>query len=308
MTGTPGILVEAVRCGLVSADDAVAGMATVAPMPRSNSVHRVAREDVPVAYVKQPGPASLLDGDDTVAVERRLLSLLSQERFTPPPLHCGGPEAVWTRVATGVELFQLGGAPDAGCSAAVAVFGRRLAALHLLPVQGDVPAARAPWPLLDDLLPSMETDTPHAGLELVLDATYEPPVRALLAPLRGQWGRQRRWIHGDVSVHNVVVDLGAWPAPTVTFVDLESGGLGHPAWDVVSAVAALDQVRPDLVPTFRTAYARAGGPEPDPGPAWQCVRALVTAWQCAAPGDEHYRGRLEEQLERVHALAEGVRS
>lgn len=295
MASAPRLLADAVALKVVTARDVHVGAASVSPVPRSNAVHRVELAGAAVGYVKQAGAASLLDGDDTVAVERAALRRLSATGLTPALIARGRPGTVWSRAVDGAEIASVAADP-ATLDAAAAAFGSALAGLARMPSPRAARRAATPWPLLPDLLPSMEAAPQNDDLEWVLEATVEPAVvRALgLAGRRWRTGTGTGFVHGDVSRHNVVVGPGtAGGAPTVTFVDLEACGLGDPAWDVACAVETLTELdrRPGepSVDVFRAAYGRAGG-DPGPAPEWDCVRALMTAWQA---GVSRHPGRAE---------------
>jgi aminoglycoside phosphotransferase (APT) family kinase protein len=93
------------------------------------------------------------------------------------------------------------------------------------------------------------------------------------------------------------------PALRVSFLDLESGGLGDPAWDLASAVDTITWLAPrwhavaqPLVDYLILGYRRAGGP----GrlyPAIQAVRALATAVWVADLPEERTKQEAQEELE-----------
>jgi hypothetical protein len=93
------------------------------------------------------------------------------------------------------------------------------------------------------------------------------------------------------------------PALQVSFLDLESGGLGDPAWDLASAVDTITWLSPrwhvvaqPLVYYLILGYRRAGGP----GrlyPAIQAVRALATAVWVAELPEERTGKKLRKNWE-----------
>jgi aminoglycoside phosphotransferase (APT) family kinase protein len=103
------------------------------------------------------------------------------------------------------------------------------------------------------------------------------------------------------------------PVLQVSFLDLESGGLGDPTWDLASAVDTITWLSPrwhavaqPLVDYLILGYRRAGGP----GrlyPAIQAVRALATAvWIAELPEErtgEEAQEELELWLDRARAYA-----
>ncbi|MBB2891773.1 phosphotransferase family protein [Flexivirga oryzae] len=290
MTGTPEILSLAVRAGLLSGGDAISGAAHVVPVPRTNGVHCVQRRGRPIAYCKQPGVASLLDGDDVVGAERFALTRLHALGLTPPLIPHGGSTVVWTGVAAGRDLLTMsfGGTSSARLAESL---GRMLARLHTAPIDGSVTGARPPWPLLPEPLPSMTTHPASHDRDAVLASWREPAVLAALRPLATAWSRCAAWTHGDLSATNLVVD----DRGEVTLIDLESAGRGDPCWDVVTLEQTLTSVGLPAEP-FRQVYVASGGPGAPYSPAWRAVRALVTAWQHAAQPDTDNQPIVEELL------------
>jgi len=298
MTTTPQILSIAVRAGLLSAADAICGVGHVVPVTRTNGVHCVQRSGRAIAYCKQPGLASRLDGDDVVAAERFALARLHARGLTPPLIPQGGPAAVWTGVAAGRDLLtaSFGGTTSAGIAQSL---GRAVARLHTSPPDRAVPTARPPWPLLPEPLPSMAAHPAGHDRDAVLATWRTPVIRAVLQPLAAAWSDSSHWTHGDLSATNVIVD----DRGTITFIDLESAGLGDPAWDVVTLEQTLAAVGLPA-DSFRQAYAAVGGPGAPYSPAWRTVRCLVTAWQHAAAADTDRQPIVEQLLTeaRLNAL------
>jgi aminoglycoside phosphotransferase (APT) family kinase protein len=268
-----------------------------------------------VGYAKAAGTASVLDGDDTVAVEQAVLGRLGREGFTPFPVHGGGPGTVWTLAVDGVELGEVRGSarsdPNAFAAHLGARLGERLGEFHRLPQLTFPRRAPRPWPLGHDLLPSMEAAPRTDELEEVLDAWFEPEVRAMLDRARASWDRRCSPVHGDLSAHNVIVDLSTSGMP-VTFIDLEACGLGDPDWDVVSLLRSLGEALADTgleaiaEASFRAAYANRSGRVGGPDPAFACARALATAWQCASHPLPQVRSRTAGLLEAARRVAESV--
>jgi len=290
MTATPELLSLAVRTGLLAGGDVISGAAHVVPVPRTNGVHCVHRRGRAIAYCKQPGVASLLDGDDVVAAERFALARLHSLGLTPPLIPQGGSTVVWTGVATGSDLLTVsfGGTPPAHLAESL---GRALARLHTAPIDEQVPGARPPWPLLSEPLPSMATHPAGHDRDAVLATWREPAIRAVVQPLAKRWAGSNTWTHGDLSAANVVVD----DEGGVTFIDLESAGRGDPCWDVVTLEQTLTTLGLPAEP-FREVYAASGGPGGSYSPAWRTVRALVTAWQHAAQPDTDNQPIVEQLL------------
>ncbi len=315
MGGAPRVLADAVGVGLVAVTDVHAGETSVSPVPRSNQVHRVDCRGRAVAYAKAAGTASLLDGDDTVEVEKAVLARLWREGFTPSPVLGGGPETVWTLAVDGVELGAVRGSATGDANAFAAHLGTRLGErlgdFHRLPQLTFPRRAPRPWPLGDDLLPSMEAAPRTDELEEVLDAWFEPEVRAMLTAARASWGRRCSPVHGDLSTHNVIVDLAA-PGTRITFVDLEACGLGDPDWDVVSLLRSLGEAMGHPVQeeiaraSFLAAYASRSGRVGGPDPAFVCARALASAWQTGSHPEPQVRARTAGLLDEARRAAESV--
>lgn len=91
MRTAPVLLRDAVALGLADPADVLAGRTVLVPQWRSNRVHRLEGAGSVLAYVKQPGPASVLDGDDTVAVERAAWEALRGRVLLPRVLGDPGP-------------------------------------------------------------------------------------------------------------------------------------------------------------------------------------------------------------------------
>lgn len=264
----------------------LAGDVAVHPQSRSNIVHRVERHGVPVAYVKQRGAASLLDGDDAVAAERRALTSLGGLAAVPALLPVPDPAAVWVAAVAGEPFTALpvGGERFHAACRALAV---ALVEVHRHPVSPDAPDARRPWAFGPGGLPASMRGWPEdSGCATVLAAAAEPELAAAVEHASARWGPQG-WIHGDVALANVLV-----VGDRAVLVDWEGAGLGDPAWDLASAVGLLRDLDPQGAQAFLTAYWRAGGPAPlDDGVL--AVRALQTAWQAAATALQAGRADLD---------------
>ncbi len=248
------------------------------PQSRSNVVHRIERRGVPLAFVKQRGGASFLDGDDAVANERAALTGLAGLTCAPGLLPVDDPDAVWLEAIPGKSLGEipLGGARfDAACRA----LAEALVLLHTWPVPTvlNLPRAPQPWALLPDDLPASMRGSPTGSTcATVLEVARTPEVRAALDQAAGRWTASV-WIHGDVSPGNVIVHDGR-----AVLVDWESAGLGDPAWDLATAVMTLRGLG-STAEDFLTEYWRLGGPA-RLDDAVLTARAVQTAWQVAVLG------------------------
>lgn len=293
MTTAPGLAAAAIRSGLIHASDVLGGSVAVVPQSRSNVVHRFDRGDIPVAFVKQRGLASQLDGDDAIENERVVLRMLQGHRFAPRLLEVAGP-ALWTVAVPGTDLAEFAQDPFSLIAAARAT-GAVLAQLHASPLAEGCPKAPRPWALSPDSLPpSMATDGSSPALTSVLAALAEPRIRGALDGIAANWATDHL-IHGDLSAGNLVIgspatDVRVAAPVEVTFIDFESAGRGDPSWDLVCAVTMVQSLAPDEVTASAAGDALvdaygAGGGSGEIDRSLSCVRALLTAWQVAmAPG------------------------
>ena len=305
MAASPSLLGAAVRHGLVPVQDVRAGRVRVRPVSRSNAVHVIEHDGLPVGYVKQAGAAARLDGDDTVGVESTLLDAIASLELAPTLVLQGGPGSVWMTALPGVELSSV---RDVAVLRPAAIdLGRALARLHRHRVAGHLPQAPRPWPLRDHLPSSMAGGVGRADTRPILDALENPTIRQALAVARQQW-RPSHLVHGDISPGNVIVRTTASGEVRVGLVDFELGGLGRAEHDLASASAVLTDLSVsgvDLAAICREAYWAACGPA-SLTPAWRCVRALLTAWQVALTHGESGRGDLARLLARALDAAQEV--
>jgi len=165
-------------------------------------------------------------------------------------------------------------------------WGSATARLHTWPLPPDAPAAPEPWVLHPDRLPTSMQVAHGAEFDAVLTALDEPDLAQAVSAARRAWTRTS-WVHGDLSPANVLADAVRDDAPRVSFLDVESAGAGCPAWDLVTATAAIVSLAPawgcapePLVERFVTAYREADGPGRT-DPSLHAVRAVTTAWQVA---------------------------
>lgn len=260
--------------------DVRTGRVRVRVVSRSNTVHVIEHDGSPVGYVKQAGAAALLDGDDTVGIEAAILGAIAPLDLAPTPIQQGGSGSVWMTALAGEELSAVRG--PAVLRPAAVDLGRALAKLHRHSAPGAIPQAPRPWPLQDELPPSMAGGKDRADTTPILEAVADPAMRRALEIARRQW-RPSHLVHGDVSPGNIIVRTTASGDVRVGLIDFELGGMGCPEHDLASAVAVLTDISVpgvDLAATFLDAYWGACGPA-SLTPVGRCVRALVTAWQVA---------------------------
>lgn len=295
-------MARAVEAGLLDAGEILDGIIAVYPQSRSNVVHRVERNGVPVAYVKQRGASSMLDGDDVVLNERAVLTALARLECIPCALPVDGGNAVWVQAMPGRPLAEIpcgSAAFDGACRG----LAQSLVQLHTWPVDGpaaELPRAAEPWALRPGHLPpSMAGSPPGSAFAAVLELARDPEVRTALGHAASRWTRTA-WIHGDVSANNVIIH-----GDTASLVDLEGAGLGCPDWDLATAVSTLRGLG-GTGTDFLTEYWRLGGPA-RLDDAMLTVRALQTAWQLAAlgsqPGGRAADGAQQLEAARRHAAS-----
>jgi aminoglycoside phosphotransferase (APT) family kinase protein len=281
----PVLVAQASAVGLVSTREVLDGVVGVRDESRSNHVHAILVGNRPVAYVKERGPASTLDGEDVIGRERRALRCLIDLDCAPRLLTETSDDALWLGAVRGADLTaQHGNVPELAeiCQA----WGAELGRLHRIPVRPGASVAPRPWVLSPaHRAPSMRGAPAGSAFATVLAAIEaEPGLRAAAAEVDQRWS-ETHWIHGDVSPTNVVVDT--LPCLQVRFLDFEDAGLGDPAWDLATALDTIGHVAPGwaapvepLTEYFLRGYRHADGP----GrlyPAMQAVRAVATAWQLA---------------------------
>lgn len=298
----PVLVARGVAAAILDAGEVLDGAVSVYPQPRSNVVHRVERHGVPLAYVKQRGASSMLDGDDVVMNERMALTALAGLNCVPRLLPLDDAAAVWVRAVPGQTLAEVpfgGDEFDVACRA----LARSLAELHTWSVDVsvvDLPRAPEPWALRSDHLPpSMAGSPAGSACAAVLELADEPGVRAALNHAASRW-TATSWIHGDVSANNVIIHRGrAW------LVDLEGAGMGHPAWDLATAVSTLRGLGGSGA-EFLTEYWQRGGPA-RLDDSLLTLRAVQSAWQLAAHGtqrgDHADHGNEQFEAARRHAAS-----
>lgn len=304
MTAAAGALAAAVRGGLVSAGDALAGRVRVAAVGASNQVHVVASDAGPLAYVKSPGQAARLDGDDTVARETAALAHVGGWA-APTVLPLTTPRSLWLAPVSGPSLVEVCLTGDVGrLSDTFAAVGTTLAGLHALPVTAGSPPMLLPWPMLGALPAHMDSARHHAWPSRIIRAARD--AADVMDMARLQW-TATGWVHGDVSPANLVLT-----ADGARLIDWESAGIGDQSWDLAGARVMVDALATGWAGVawgrLASAYRDAGGPAAEPTPTLRCVRLLVAAYQYAvgavvAGADPDKDGTVSAMMDGASAAA-----
>ena len=162
MSSAAAVLALAVRTGLVDASAALSGAVTVTRIVGSNPVLRLADAGRPLAFIKATGQAARLNGEDTVARERAVVTRLTGFGELPRALPQSTPDELWLTPVAGTSLADLVMAGNiAGLSDSFAAVGTTLAGLHRQPVGPGAPVMGLPWPMLDELPSHMDSAKYH---------------------------------------------------------------------------------------------------------------------------------------------------
>jgi hypothetical protein len=198
--------------------------------------------------------------------------------------------------------------------------GAALAALHATGGADGAPLAPRPWARLLSVRDGAGGGVGPVAHDLhgrLCEVLRDPVVRACVTAVDRSW-RPRARVYGAVGVETVEALVGArrgspsalLPAARPTARTEPGVALGHPAWDVTCALAALDALDPRPRPlagsrsTFLVAYLHAGGPQPLPAPPWGCVLALTSAAALLdAPHDEATSETVDVLLLRARTAA-----
>jgi aminoglycoside phosphotransferase len=295
MHSVPGLVEQAVNAGVVNAESALNGGLIVLDESRTNHVHVLQQDGVPIAYAKQGGWAAHADGDDPVAAERKALALLANSGLTARLLPIGSADVLWTEALQPCTVLyrMLRSAPPAKLITAARTWGAALAELHRWPTRfGAAPAASRPWIFrLDETPPHLDSGSPTADTAMVLaELRANRSVRYALAAAEERWS-ERHLIHGDATTANAVVRSRGPYRWRVWFVDLEYAGLGDPSWDLATAYDSLQFFG---IGTGRDVRAALGalldGYRSESGPGrltrtMLIARAALTTVQVAAAND-----------------------
>jgi hypothetical protein len=286
---------QAVNAGVIDAAAVLDGGLSMLDESRTNHVHVLQLDGTPVAYAKQRGWASRVDGDDPVAVERRALTLLARSGLVPPMLPIDAPDVLWTEsLHPCTVLYQLlSGAPRAKVITAVHAWGQAMASLHRWSTRfGSPPVSRVPWIFNPTHVPAHLADVrADSDVAMVLaELRGNPGIRSAMDTVAESW-TAKQWIHGDANTANAVARPVGPYQWRVWFVELETAGLGCPSWDLATAYDSLEfhglsrgtDMRPALG-ALLDGYRSGSGPARLTR-AMLTARAALTAVQVAAAAD-----------------------
>jgi hypothetical protein len=317
MHSLPGLVKQAVSAGVVNPAAVLDGGLSMLDESRTNHVHVLQVDGVPLAYAKQRGWAATIDGDDPVAAERRALTVLGSSGLVPPLLPIDTTDVVWIEsLHPCTVLYQLlADAPRGKVITAVRAWGQAMATLHRWSTRfGSAPVSAKPWILDCDRTPAhLAEAAADSEVAMVLAGLRgNPGIRSALASVAESWSALH-WIHGDANTANAVARaLGPYQW-RVWFVDLETAGLGSPSWDLATAYDSLEfhglthsvDMRP-VLGALLDGYRSAAGPARLTRGVLT-ARAALTAVQVAAANDPNspIRSGLssEDFVRRVSALA-----
>jgi aminoglycoside phosphotransferase len=317
MHQAPGLVKQAVSAGVVSSAAVLDGGLSVLDESRTNQVHVVTVDAVPVAFAKQRGWAAHADGDDPVAAEKRALSMLAKSGLVPRLLPVDSPDVLWTEALHPCTVvYELLRNESRGRQITAArAWGQALAALHRWPTRfGSAPIADRPWIFTPDETPAhLAAAVEGSEVDDVLrELRGNPLIRHALDSAADSWAA-RHWIHGDAGTANAVArSLGPYQW-RVWLVDLGGAGLGDPTWDLVTAYDSIEfhglthgrDVR-SVLAGLVDGYRSAGGPARLTRAAL-IARAALTAVQFAAAaagsGATNPTSRSAPFLRRVCSLA-----
>ncbi|HEY2043757.1 MAG TPA: phosphotransferase [Jatrophihabitans sp.] len=287
----PGLVRQAVEAGVLNAATALNGGISVHDESRTHPVHRLDIDGTPVAYAKSRGWAAATDGDDSLAAERRALTLLRRSglvpmelvpmelvpmELVPMELAPTQPEShyvdvLWTQALQPCEPIYrvISSSSPARVITAVRAWGQALARLHRSPAEPDVtPTAALPWVLAAGDGPAhLRAMVPRsAALTVWAMLREDRAVRAALQGAHEAWSATH-WTHGDATSANCLARVTKPYQWRIWFVDLETAGLGDPGWDLATAYESLEfhaisrriDVRPVLT-SLLSGYRDAGGP------------------------------------------------
>lgn len=209
----------------------------------------------------------------------------------------GSGDAGWVLALPGVRLSELRGTM-AELADVCQAWGSAVAALHRCGVQAGTGAATAPrpWVLDPERLPRSMRQLPAASARafVLRTLTNDRGLRRTVDRVADHWSADR-WTHGELSADRVLVQHT--PEVRVRFVDLSTGGLGDPGWDLAGAVETVAELTGESRAPWGSAsevclrdyllqgYRRAGGPAVVTA-GTRALRIVGRAWQAAAALDQ----------------------
>lgn len=233
------------------------GSAVIVDLPAADRIARV--EGDPAAAARQSALGR--------AFARRAAPVM--RLWSPPPAAADPRITFWQRLQPGPTLDS-------------SALGRLTAAVH-----ARCPAAALPADL-PPLDPFVEIDHWRARLPDWIPPADRAALAAQTDAARAAWPETRGGcplgevlLHGDVHRGNVM-----WADGAPRFIDIEFGGLGPAAWDLVPAAVGVRRYGAD--PAGYRAFAAAYGADPDrwspTAPAWAPFETLCRAYEllCAA--------------------------
>jgi hypothetical protein len=240
----PGLVKQAVSAGVVHPTAVLDGGLSMLDESRTNQVHALHVDGAPVAYAKQRGWASVVDGDDPVANERHALTLLARSGLVPQMLPIDSPDVLWTESLHPCTVLYrlLSDAPRGKVITAVRAWGQAMASLHRWSTRfGSPPVSSVPWIVEPTRVPAHLADVSADSevARVLAELRGNPGIRSAMDAVADSW-TARHWIHGDANTANAVARPAGPYRWRVWFVDLETAGLGCPSWDLATAYDSLE--------------------------------------------------------------------
>ena len=275
------LLVSAVRAGLITARE-VAERA----VELRGSV--LVLHGQPIAYARSHGVSGARDAADR---ERRVLRLLADTGLVPEL--CGRDDVIWTAAVRGERLGAVGGTM-AELAEICQRWGAAIATLHLtrIAAASEPPVAPRPWVLDPDRLPRTMRQAPAGSARAFVLRTVrgDRGLQRTVGRVAERWSADH-WTHGDLTEDRIRVQHA--PELRVRFVDLRSGGLGDPGWDLAGALETVSELTAGPRAPWGTAnaacltdflllgYRRAGG-SASVEAGTRALRIVARAWEQAA--------------------------
>ncbi len=242
----------------------------------------------PIAFAR---PLVVDGGSEAVNRELRSLRLLADTGLVPQVI--GGHEVSWTAAVRGDRLSEVD-QTMAELAGTCQRWGAAIATLHLTRIvaASEPPVAPRPWVLDPDRLPRSIRQAPAGSARAFVLQTLRSDrgLRRTVQRVADRWTADH-WIHGDLTEDRVRVQHH--PDLQVRFVDLRTGGLGDPGWDLAGALETVAELTAGPRAPWGSAstaclsdfvlqgYRRAGGSASvDSGV--RALRILTRSWDQAA--------------------------